>query len=85
MMAQEEKEIRKHYKKWTAGEKDNPFKRESSWVGDMVLGFTTYSNKQTRLATIEEIKPLLCQRPTRCKIYLCPNCKTLDQLKRGEE
>jgi hypothetical protein len=35
-------EIRRLYKKWTAGETDNLFTAEEEWNGDMVLGFVKF-------------------------------------------
>ena len=39
--------IKELYKKWTAGEKDNPFTKDETWRGDMVKGFVTFCINET--------------------------------------
>ena len=40
------KNVRKLYKKWTAGEKDNPFTEDEKWRGDIVKGFVEFCIKE---------------------------------------
>lgn len=39
--------IEELYKKWTAGEEENPFTKDEQWRGDMVKGFVTFCINET--------------------------------------
>jgi len=70
-------EIKKLYKKWTAGEWDEPFTTTTTWRGDLVEGFVKFclkdmfggDDKAIRSSTLQEVKEKLNKLKTSDKLY----------------